>query len=88
MDKKFGAFSSSTDPQRLGETVTGLVITLSAIVIFVFAQFGVTLFPADVEVLAMNVGNLVTVGAIAYGSIRTLYGAFRKFVVHISQFTK
>ncbi len=48
----------------------------------------VELCVSGVIALSEFVGNLVTVGAIAYGSIRTLYGAFRKFVVHLSQFTK
>jgi len=87
-EPRFGALSSSVDPAKMGEMVTGFIITIAAVIIFGAAQFGVKLFPQDVEVIAANVGNIVTLAAIAYGSMRTLFGAVRKLAVRFAEYTK
>ena len=69
MNRKFGAITSSVNPDDIAMRVKGVVLAFSSIIIIVAAQvFHVTLSANDVISLG---GEL---GAIA-GAMATLYGA-------------
>jgi len=87
-EPRFGALSSSVDPTKLADTVTGGIIAVSGVIIFLAAQAGVTLFPEDVHVLAENIGNIVSLGTVAFGAVKAAFGAVRKLVVRLSEYTK
>ena len=67
--------ASSTDPTEVGNTVKGIILTASSLIIFfTFAFFHITFTQADVSSFADEVG--ITVGA-----IWTLFGVIHKVVV-------
>lgn len=68
MEKKFGSWSSSQNPEELANRVKGIVVASSSIIIFIVARiFHVTWTPNDVLSLATEAGTVV-------GAIWTLYG--------------
>jgi hypothetical protein len=78
MAKRFGAFSSSTNPEEVANTVKGIVLALASLIILVAGQFGVPLAESDVAVFAQNIG-------LAAGALWTLYGLGMKVVVHFTK---
>lgn len=75
--KNYGIFGSSEDPSKLGDTVRGLIISLSAVLIFVASHFNVTLDQSQVVEIATVLGGAV-------GAIWTLYGLVKKLIVKFS----
>lgn len=73
-EKTFGAFSSSTDPTKLGAAVQGGILAVSGILLFVAQFFGIPLMESDVVTLAKESG-------IAVGALVTIFGLLRKMVV-------
>lgn len=72
MNRKFGAITSSTDPNEVANTVKGLVVSFSAIIIIVAQQFfHLTLSSNDVLSLASE----LSLGA---GAVWTIYGLIMK----------
>ena len=72
----FGAIdlSSSADPSKIAATVSGLILSVSSLIIFGAMQFfGVTLIDAQISLFATNAG-------LAAGALWTLYGLIRKFM--------
>lgn len=78
-DKKFGALSSSTDPTQLANTVKGLVLAFSSVIILIAGAAGVPLAETQVVEAA------TIIGAVA-GAVWTLYGLILKAIVFIGQF--
>lgn len=74
MEKKFGALSSSADPSQLSATVSGLILTLGAVIIGVLGYFGVPFTDTQVGELASNAG-------MAAGALWALYGIIRKIIL-------
>ena len=70
----YGKLGSSTNPEQLSATVSGLILSAGAILILVLGYFGVPFTNSDVAELATQAG--LTVGA-----LWTLYGAIRKVVL-------
>lgn len=67
--RKFGAISSSQDPNEIANKVKGVVLMFSAVIPFLAARFfHVSLSSNDVISLATEVGALV-------GLIWTIYGS-------------
>ena len=71
--RRFGAFSSSEDPEQLGSTVKGFILGIGVVVIFVVTKFLHINFTADdVNSLAESVGAIVSSVWIAYGLVKKL----------------
>lgn len=72
--RKFGALSSSIDPQKLSTTVTGFLLYFTAFFIGLAAKYGIALTDAQIALAAAQIGQAV---GILYG----LYGLARKILV-------
>lgn len=79
-EKKFGAFSSSVDPQKLSLAVTGALKAISGALVF----FGM-ITVVDANVLIENVSQLVSLGIAAWGVVEVIMGLLRKIIVAASQ---
>jgi len=80
-EKKFGAFSSSVDPSQLAKTVEGVIKALAGFLGFL----GVSQVVGDVNTLAEQAGQLVTLGYALFGVAETLFGLLRKVFVALSE---
>ena len=76
MNKKFGILSSSTNPEQLGQTVKGIILGASTIILFVAGLLNIPFADADVVQLATQVGAAVS-------SLWILFGIGQKVVVAI-----
>jgi hypothetical protein len=76
MQRKFGALSSSEDPQKLADTVKGIIIGAATLIIFVAQQFGF-------EVATENITEMAVVLGAAISSVWTLYGIIKKIVIAV-----
>jgi len=66
--KKFGAISSSQNPEEISNRIKGITLALSSVIIFASAKFfGVTLTAQDVATLATQFGMIG-------GAVWTIYG--------------
>jgi len=77
-NRKFGSLSSSVDPQSLSATVSGGILSFSAVIIFLASHFGFNLGNEQISMFAQQVG-------LAVGSLWFLFGLVRKLVVSIQQ---
>ena len=74
-EPRYGALSSSQDPEQIATTVKGIVLALSSVIILVAGSvFHITLSAGDVLSLATDIG----IGA---GAVWTIYGLIMKLVV-------
>lgn len=79
MEKRFGALSSSTDPDKLANTVRGVILMASSVIILLASKlFGITLTAEDITSLATVLGSLS-------GAIWVVYGLIQKVVVLIAE---
>jgi len=79
MNKTFGIFSSSTNPQQFGLTVTGLITGASVFIIWIAqTYFHITLTS---DVVSNGAEQLGTIAA----ALITLVGLGRKFVIWVQQ---
>lgn len=79
MNRKYGAFTSSQNSEELSNRVKGIVLSLSAIIIYVAGSFfNISLQPNDVTDIATQLGGVV-------GAIWTIYGFILSVV---ARFTK
>ena len=78
-ERRFGALSSSEDPQKLAATVTGLIKLAGGLLAFV----GVSMVGGEVDTLADQMGQLVTMGFAFWGLAESAFGIGRKIVVAI-----
>lgn len=78
MNKKYGALSSSTNPQELSATVSGAILTFSSIIIMVAGYFNIPLTDGVVANFAEQAG--LSVGALWF-----IFGVIRKVVISIQQ---
>lgn len=78
MEKRFGALSSSVDPEKLSARVNGIILGLSSVIILVAARaFHIQLAPTDVVSLASQGGAVA-------GAIATIFGAIRWGITFIA----
>ena len=77
MNKKFGALSSSTNPEALGNTVRAVILGLSATIIAVAGYLNIPLAESQVAIFATQVG-------LAVSSLWFLYGIIQKVVVRFA----
>ena len=77
--RKYGALSSSSNPQEIANTVKGVIVALSSVIIFIAASvFNITLNASDVLGIAADIG----IGA---GAIWTIYGLLMKLIVRFAK---
>jgi len=68
-NRKFGAITSSTNPEEISNRVKGITLALSSVVILIASQFfNITLSANDVVEIATKLGAVS-------GAIWTVYGA-------------
>ena len=77
MSKNYGILASSADPKQLSATVTGIIIGLSAVIIFLAKKAGLPLTDTDVATIAEQAGLVV-------GLLYTVFGLVRKLVIFIN----
>lgn len=69
--RRFGAFSSSENPEQLGMTVRGAIMGLSTVVIFLASKaFSIELTPENLSQFATSTGVVVTQFMIVYGLLK------------------
>lgn len=78
--KKFGAFSSSVNPEKFSTTASGFIKTLGASVVF----FGLATV-VDVDTLVGAVSQAITSAFALWGACETAFGILRKVAVAISK---
>lgn len=78
MERKFGALSSSINPQEMAKTAEGVIKAIGGALVF----WGVSSV-TDINTLAGNIGALVTLGYSMFGLAETAFGILRKIVVAI-----
>ena len=77
---RYGALSSSTDPTQVANTVKGIIVALSGLLLVVLPLAGISVTAEQLTTLAGNVG-------IAAGALWTLYGLGMKAVAHFTKQT-
>ncbi len=70
-NRRFGAFSSSENPEELGSTVKAFILGIGVIVIYlVQLVFHVQWTPENINQFATEAGTLVTATWMAYGLVK------------------
>jgi len=77
-NRKFGAFSSSEDPEKLANTVKGAVLSFSAIILMIAQYFDIPLTDLDIVTFASQLG-------LAVGSLWAMYGVLLKVVAYFTK---
>ena len=75
--RKFGALSSSENPEALSATVKGAILSVASLILFAAKWLDVPFTETDVVNLATNAG-------MAAGSLWFLFGVLRKLVVRFT----
>lgn len=82
MPKYKGLIASSQDPSQIANTVKGIVLSLSAIIILAAQQF------FHIGLNANDVLSLATEAGMAAGAVWTIYGLVMKVVVYFGKNTQ
>ena len=77
MQRKFGALSSSVNPNELATSVTGVLKTLGGLV----AYLGYSQITGDINTVIDQIGIVVTSGYALYGACEVMFGIARKLLV-------
>lgn len=72
-NKRFGIFSSSEDPYKLGDTVKGIILALSVGIIFILDQFGIKIGSAEISAFAIGAGTAVSSAVILFGILKKAF---------------
>lgn len=78
MERKFGALSSSTDPEQLGNTVKGTILMFTGIILVVARYLNIPLTETEVVAAATQLGLMI-------GAVWMLYGLVMKAVVALQK---
>ena len=76
-NKRFGALSSSENPEKLAATVKGLILAFSSLIILLGGHFGIPIVQEQIVEFATQIG-------IVAGGVWFLFGLVRKLVVMLS----
>lgn len=79
-EKKFGALSSSVDPTKLASTIQGVLKALAGALAF----FGYASVVGEINALADQTIQIVTLGYAVYGAAETVFGIIRKIVAKLA----
>lgn len=75
--KKFGALTSSQDPNEIANKVKGVILMSSSIIIFLAAKFfGIQLSATDITSLATMIGAVAGAVWAIYGTVLHLIAWF------------
>lgn len=77
--KRFGALSSSVDPQKLSDTVTGIIMLIAGLATY----FGLSSVSSDLSALSAQVSQLITLGFTFWGLSKSAFGICRKIFIAI-----
>lgn len=77
IEKRFGALSSSEDPQKLAASVTGIIKAIGGTI----AYFGITSVTNDINTVADQIGTLIPLGFAFWGLCESTFGLIRKIVI-------
>ena len=69
--------ASSVDSSKLSTTISGIILSFSALIILGASHYGI-------QIGTQQVSDLATQAGLAVGSITTLYGLIRKILVTVS----
>jgi hypothetical protein len=75
--KDLGILASSENPQKLADTVKGLILGSSALIIYIAHLFGV-------ELVTEQISQFAIVLSTSAASIWTLYGLVKKAIIAIT----
>lgn len=78
MEKKYGAFSSSTNPEEVANTVKGFIVSIASVILIVAPLAGVSVTLEQITTAGGQLG-------LAAGAIYTLYGIGMKAVVYFTK---
>jgi hypothetical protein len=76
-NRKFGALSSSINPDQLSATVSGVILALSGFIIWGAGQLNIPITNTNIGIFASQLG-------IAVGALWTLYGLLRKGTIVVA----
>lgn len=79
--KKFGALSSSVNPQELATSVTGVMQAVGGLLAFM----GFNDIAGHLPQITQEIGQVITLGYAFYGACNALFGLIRKLIVSIQQ---
>ncbi len=68
--KRFGAFSSSENPDALADTVKGVILGLASVILLVSHWLGLNIGTAEITNFAIGAGTAASSLWIAYGLIK------------------
>jgi len=78
-NRRYGALTSSQDPNAIAQKVKGVILALSSIIIFAGARFfGIQLSASDMISLATEVGAVAGAVWAIYGSVLHLIAWYYK----------
>lgn len=80
MDRKFGALSSSVNPQELSKTVEGIVKLVTGVLV----TFGLV-STVDANTVLTQIPIVVTAAYSAWGGLEMIWGIIRKLIVRFYQ---
>lgn len=77
--KKYGSFTSSQNPEEISNRVKGIVLSLSAVIIFVASNmFNINLQPTDISDIATQLSMVA-------GAVWTIYGFILSLIARFAQ---
>jgi hypothetical protein len=79
------SIASSEDMNKLADTVKGILIGLSSVIIFVASLKGIPISEAQVLLFAKQAGTTIGAFGAAVGAITTLYGLLKKAIIRLSK---
>lgn len=82
-NRKFGALTSSEDVNKLADTVKGVIVGASSIIIFIASLKGITVTQAGVMQFAQQAGTTIGAFGTAVGAIWTTYGLLKKIAIRV-----
>lgn len=77
MDRKFGAITSSQNPEEIANSVKGIILALSSVIILVAQQF------FHITLSANDVISFATEASLGAGAVWTIYGLGLKLLARI-----
>lgn len=78
MQRKFGALSSSVNPDQLANTVRGGILAIAGVIVY----FGLNLF--GVEITQGDITTFASAAGAVAGGVWAIYGLLQKLVVRLA----
>lgn len=78
MERKYGALSSSTNPEEVANTVKGFIVSIASVILLIAPLAGISITLEQITTLAGQLG-------LAAGAVWTLYGLGMKLVAYFAK---